>query len=170
MHDDQSGLDASKIDPATAGKIADDEIADLKNWLESRWNATPRDTAILKKILAIVPGGDKLTQWSEAAPYLLTIIVATHHAFFGHVDLLVLGGYSLATWLTERLSNEVAARTRLTNQRISERFTALAHEQIEKIAAWLQSAHRQQKSWANLRRRRIGFPNRSQIRHKAPRR
>ncbi len=139
MREDQSGMGASKIDPATAGKIADDEIADLKNWLESRWNATPRDTAILKKILAIVPGGDKLTQWSEAAPYLLTIIVATHHAFFGHVDLLVLGGYSLATWLTERLSNEVAARTRLTNQRISERFTALAHEQIEKIAAWLQS-------------------------------
>ena len=111
MNDDGPGLATSKIDPSTAGKIADNQIADLKNWLESRWNATPRDTAILKKLLSIVPGGDKLTKWSEAAPYLLTIIVVTHHAFFGHIDLLVLGGYSLATWLTERLSNEVASRT-----------------------------------------------------------
>ena len=51
----------------------------------------------------------------------------------------MLGGYSLATWLTERLSNEVAARTRLTNQRIAERFAKLAHEQIEKSCAWLAS-------------------------------
>jgi len=139
MKEDAERLAASRIDPAAAGKIADDQIADLKNWLESRWNATPRDTAILKKLLSIVPGGEKLTKWSEAAPYLLTIIVATHHAFFGHVDLLVLGGYSLATWLTERLSNEVAARTRLTNQRISNEFAKLAHEQIEKMCEWLQS-------------------------------
>jgi hypothetical protein len=67
-------------------------------------------------------GADKLTQWSEAAPYLLTIVVATHHAFFGHVDLIILGGYSLATWLTERLSNEVAARTRQANRSINDRF------------------------------------------------
>ena len=111
----------------------------MKNWLESRWNATPRDTAILKKILAIVPGGDKLTQWSEAAPYLLALIVAAHHAIFGPVDLMVVGGFSLATWLTERLSNEVASRTRLTNTRISQRFGKLAHEQIEATCAWLQS-------------------------------
>jgi hypothetical protein len=139
MNEDQAGFGASKIDPLVAGKIADEQIADLKNWLETRWNATPRDTAILKKVLAIVPGGDKLTRWSEAAPYLLTIIVATHHAFFGHVDLLVLGGYSLATWLTERLSNEVAARTRLTNQRIAQKFGELAHEQIGRTCAWLQT-------------------------------
>lgn len=139
LNDDKTGFDASRIEPASAGKIADEEIADLKEWLENRWNATPRDTAMLKKLLAIVPGGDKLTRWSEAAPYLLAIVVATHHAFFGHIDLLILGGYSLATWLTERLSNEVAARTRLTNQRIAQRFAKLAHEQIEKTCAWLES-------------------------------
>ena len=63
---------------------------------------------LLQKLLKHLPGGEKLTQWSEAAPYLLTIVVATHHAFFGHIDLMILGGYTLATWLTERLSNEVA--------------------------------------------------------------
>jgi hypothetical protein len=136
---DLDGFESSKIEPESAGKIADEEIADLKEWLEIRWNATPRDTAMLKKLFSIIPGGEKLTQWSEAAPYLLAVVVATHHAFFGHVDLLILGGYSLATWLTERLSNEVAARTRLTNQRIAQRFAKLAHEQIEKTCAWLQS-------------------------------
>ena len=64
-------------------------------------------------------------------------MVVTHHAFFGPVDLIVLGGYSLATWLTERLSNEVASRTRATNSKIAERFTRLAHDQIERTVAWL---------------------------------
>ncbi len=139
IEEDQSGFGASKIEPANAGKIADEEIADLKQWLENRWNATPRDTAILKKLLSVVPGGDKLTKWSEAAPYLLAIVVAAHHAIFGPVDLMVIGGFSLATWLTERISNEVAARTRLANQRINQRFAKLAHEQIEKTCAWLET-------------------------------
>jgi hypothetical protein len=52
-------------------------------------------------------------------------------------DLLVLGGYTLATWLTERLSNEVANRTRAANERIADRFTRLAHEQIQKICTWI---------------------------------
>src|SRR5207244_716767 len=108
-----------------------------KAWLETRWNATPRDTALLMKIVRHLPGGEKLTRWSEAAPYLLTIIVATHHAFFGHIDLLILGGYSLATWLTERLSNEVARRTRVANRRIASRFARLAHEQIQLACAWV---------------------------------
>jgi hypothetical protein len=84
-----------------------------------------------------LPGGTKLAKWSEAAPYLLTIVLVTHGAVFGHIDLLVLGGYSLATWLTERLSNEVAARTRATNGKIADRFTRLAHEQIERTITWL---------------------------------
>ncbi len=88
--------------------------------------------------MKFLPGGKKLTQWTEAAPYLLTLIVLTHHAFFGHVDLLVFGGYSLATWLSERLSNEVAAHTRATNHRIEDRFARLAHEQIERVCEWLQ--------------------------------
>jgi predicted ATPase len=39
--------------------------------------------------------------------------------------------------LTERLSNEVASRTRATNVRIAERFTQLAHEQIQAICKWI---------------------------------
>jgi hypothetical protein len=129
---------ASKLDPATAGDIADDEIAKLRDWLTKQWNATPRDTAMLQKLLKTLPGGAKLTQWSEAAPYLLAIVVAAHHAFFGHIDLLILGGWSLATWLTEKLSNEVSARTRAANNAIANRFTRLAHQQIKSTLAWLQ--------------------------------
>jgi hypothetical protein len=84
-----------------------------------------------------LPGGEKLTRWTEAAPYLLAVVVATHHAFFGPTDLIVLGGFSLATWLTEKLSNEVATRTRATNRRIGERFAELAHTQIGQIADWI---------------------------------
>jgi hypothetical protein len=119
-----------KINPQDAGRIADEELADLRQWLEKQWNATPRDTAVLMRLLKLLPGGEKLTKWSEAAPYLLAIVVATHHAFFGPIDLLVIGGFSLATWLTEKISNEVAARVRLTNQRIAARFEQLAHEQV----------------------------------------
>ncbi len=89
------------------------------------------------KLIRHLPGGEKLTQWSEAAPYLLAIIVATHHVFFGHIDLMILGGYSFAAWLTERLSNEVAARTRLANRRIAMRFERLAHEQIRSACDWV---------------------------------
>lgn len=128
---------SARIDPAEAGKIADEELADLRDWLERRWNATPRDTRVLETLLKYLPGGTKLARWSEAAPYLLTIVLVTHGAIFGHIDLLVLGGYSLATWLTERLSNEVASRTRATNTRIAERFTRLAHDQIQRIITWL---------------------------------
>ena len=128
---------AARIDPAEAGKIAEEELGALRDWLEKRWNATPRDTRVLETLLKYLPGGTKLAKWSEAAPYLLTIVLVTHGAIFGHIDLLVLGGYSLATWLTERISNEVASRTRATNAKISERFTRLAHEQIERMIAWL---------------------------------
>jgi hypothetical protein len=89
------------------------------------------------KLLRHLPGGDKLTKWTEAAPYLLAVVVATHHVFLGPVDLIVLGGWSLATWLTEKLSNEVAMRTRATNRKIAERFAELAHKQIDQICDWL---------------------------------
>ena len=128
---------SAKVDPAEAGRIADEELAALKDWLEKRWNTEPRDTRALQALLKFLPGGTKLARWSEAAPYLLTIVLVTHGAFFGHVDLMVLGGYGLATWLTERLSNEVAARTRETNTRIADRFARLAHDQIERVVAWL---------------------------------
>ena len=126
------------IDPGEAGKIADEELAELKSWLERRWNATPRDTRVLESLLKFLPGGQKITQWTEAAPYLLVLVVAaaTHH-LFGGLDLAVIGGWSVATWLTERLSNEVAAHTRQTNQKITDRFARLAHDQIEKVCRWL---------------------------------
>jgi hypothetical protein len=129
----------SKIDPSDAGKIADEELKELNDWLQKRWNATPRDTVLLLKLLRHLPGGEKLTQWTEAAPYLLAVIVAAHHAIFGHVDLMILGGYSLATWLTEKLSNEVAARTRQANRAIASRFERLARQQIRQTIAWVES-------------------------------
>jgi hypothetical protein len=126
-----------RIDPTQAGKIADEELAELRTWLQQKWNATPRDTLLMMKLIRRLPGGEKLTQWSEAAPYLLAIVVATHHAFFGHIDLLILGGYSIVTWLTERMSDEVSSQVRRTNRLIHERFAALAHEQIEKACTHL---------------------------------
>jgi hypothetical protein len=152
IEDDRAAYDAARFDTKRAGTIAEDELAQLKTWLETRWNATPRDTAILQKVLKHLPGGEKLTQWSEAAPYLLAVVVATHHAFFGHVDLLILGGYSLATWLTERMSNEVAGRTRQANKSIATRFEQLAHEQIESICAWLQTRAPTTKELETIRR------------------
>jgi hypothetical protein len=134
---DADGYRAATVDPRRARAIAEEELASLKSWLETRWNATPRDTALLQKVLKQIPGAQKLTQWSEAAPYLLAIVVATHHAFFGHIDFMILGGYSLATWLTERMSNEVAARTRQANRAIADRFEKLAREQILATTDWL---------------------------------
>jgi hypothetical protein len=135
----QRGADfaAARIDPNEAGAIADEELAALRAWLERHWNATPRDTAVLMRLVRYLPGGEKIAQWSEAAPYLLAIVVATHHAFFGPIDLLVIGGFSLATWLTEKLSNQVAARTRAANATIAQRFTELAHRQIDRAVQWL---------------------------------
>jgi hypothetical protein len=137
MSDPAANYGESKIDPTAAGKIADAELTDLKDWLQKRWNATPRDTALLMKLLRHLPGGNRLTQWTEAAPYLLALIVAAHHAFFWHTDLVILGGYSVAAWLTERLSNEVASRTRQANRNIAARFENLAHEQIRRSIKWI---------------------------------
>lgn len=132
------GYASAKLPTDAAAKIADEELADLKQWLEQRWNATPRDTKAIQTLLKHLPGGNKLVQWTEAAPYLLTIALVTHGAVFGHIDLVVLGGYGLATWISERLSNEVTARTRATNARIADRFAALGHDQIERVCAWLE--------------------------------
>ncbi|MGA3068267.1 MAG: hypothetical protein ABSF29_15590 [Tepidisphaeraceae bacterium] len=129
----------SKIDPDQAATIATEELAELNAWLQRRWNATPRDTAVLLRLLKHLPGGEKLAQWTEAAPYLLAIIVVAHHAIFGPVDLMVLGGYSFAAWIVERLSNEVSARTRQANRAIDQRFERLAHDQIKKTIAWIES-------------------------------
>lgn len=138
LNDDAPGYAAARLPPDAAAAIADEELAKLRTWLEQRWNATPRDTRAIQALVKHLPGGSKLVEWTEAAPYLLTVILVTHHAFFGPVDLVVLGGYGLATWLSERLSNEVTSRTRAANTAIAERFAAVGHEQIERISAWLQ--------------------------------
>src|SRR3954447_11917460 len=105
---------------------------------------------MLHKLLSLLPGGKKISQLSEAAPYLLAVIVATHHAFFGHIDLLILGSFSLATWISEKLSNQVAARARTANNAISARFSELAHRQIEQTCAWLQQQAPSAKQIRNL--------------------
>jgi hypothetical protein len=135
--DDSAAYLAALLPPTAAAAIAEDEIGKLRAWLEQRWNATPRDTRILQALLKHMPGGKQLTKWSEAAPYLLTIVMVTHHFLFPHIDLIVFGGYTLATWLGERLNNEVTSRTRAANRAIGDRFAQLAHEQIEAACAWL---------------------------------
>ncbi|MDB5295130.1 MAG: hypothetical protein JWO31_1113, partial [Phycisphaerales bacterium] len=120
-----------------AGKIADAELADLKAWLERRWNANPRDTRLIERLLKALPGGKRLVGWTESAPYLLTLVLVAHGAVFGHLDLMIIGGYSLATWVGERLSNEVTGRTREANARIEHRFAALASDQIRRVCEWL---------------------------------
>jgi hypothetical protein len=137
IEQDPDAYQQAMIDPATAGLIATTEIQQLREWLEKKWNATPRDTRMLQAMVKYLPGGKKLTQWSEAAPYLLTAALIVHHALFWHIDLPVLGGYTLVTWLTERISNEVNHRTRATNRNMSQRFEQLAHEQIQRICVWM---------------------------------
>jgi hypothetical protein len=45
----------------------------------------------------------------------------------------------VATWITERISNEVAARTRLANRTIAQRFEKLVHDQIRRSIAWIEA-------------------------------
>ncbi len=127
----------TKMDPAEAGRIVEEELADLRAWLQERWESTPRDTRAVEKLLKYLLGGRKVVGLSEAAPYLLALVVATHGAVFGPIDLLIIGGFSAATWLGEKLSNEVTRRTRATNRQISERFEQLACEQVERVRQWL---------------------------------
>jgi hypothetical protein len=137
LRERSTSYQAARIDPAEAGKIAQEELAELRDWLEKRWNAQPRDTVLILRLLRYLPGGERIVKFAEATPYLLALIVATHGAFFGHLDLMIIGGFSVATWLTEKLSNEVTNRVRAANRRIGERFGELAHKQIEKICQWL---------------------------------
>ena len=128
-----------KASPADAARIAEEELAELKDWLQKRWDAKPRDTRVIQKMLGALPGGKHLAKWSEAAPYLLAAIVVAHHASGIPIDLIVFGSYSLATWLGEKISNEVTGRTRQANKRIADRFNALAREQVERVCAFLDS-------------------------------
>lgn len=134
---DRKGFERTRIDPAEAAAAADRELQDLRKWLAERWDSTPRDTRVLQKMLAALPGGKKLTEWSEAAPWALALILSVHGAFLGPVDLLILGGFGLASWAGEKLSNEVAARARETNRAISRDFHVLVRRQVDQVILWL---------------------------------
>ena len=56
---------------------------------------------------------------------------------FGHIDLIILGGYTVVTWLGEKIANEVGAQTRATNAKIEQRYADLAHDQINRVCEWL---------------------------------
>lgn len=128
----------TRLDPQDAACIADEELDQLRQWLAEHARQSPRDTRTLERLLKHLPGGERMVKLSESAPYLLTLIVATHGAFLGPIDLLIIGGFSVATWLTEKLSNEVTARARRTNRDIQRRFEHLGQEQVEKTRLWLE--------------------------------
>lgn len=125
-----------RIDPAEAGRIAEEEIAALRAWLEQRWNANPRDTRLVMKILRYLPGGQRVIRAVEAAPYLYLLILIIHPAQVLY-DVALGAGYFAVTHLIERLSNEVLSRARATNRRIADRFADLAHRQIQRTIDWL---------------------------------
>ena len=126
-----------RLSPTEAGDIATAELDDLRRWLEERWNGKPRDTRTLQTLVSKLPGGKHLPKLSEAAPYLLTATCAVTNSLFGPVDQVIIGGFLLTTWLTEKLSNEVAAKTRDTNKRIERRFNDLCERQVEVATAYL---------------------------------
>lgn len=136
---DREGFERTRIDPSEAAEAANRELQDLRKWLSERWDSTPRDTRILRKMLGALPGGEKLTQWSEAAPWVLALILSVHGAFLGPVDLLILGGFGLASWAGEKLSNEVSARARETNRAITRDFHVLVRRQIDQTLRWVES-------------------------------
>jgi hypothetical protein len=126
-----------RIDKAQASAIVDSEIESLRLWLEDRWNKNPRDTATILKLVNKLPGGERLTKLSESAPYLVVIACGLHHMAWGGLDLIVIGGFSLAAWIGDKLNDEVAARTRQVNLNIDRRFAELVRQQSTRAASWL---------------------------------
>lgn len=129
--------DAWRIDKSQASAIVDEELESLRTWLEERWNKNPRDTAMILKLVNKLPGGERLTKLSESAPYLLVIACGLHHLAWGGLDLIVIGGFSMAAWIGEKLNDEVAKRTRLTNANIDRRFAELVRQQSNQAVSWL---------------------------------
>ena len=126
-----------RIDRSRASEIVTTETDALRAWLEQRWNSSPRDTALILKLVQKLPGGHRLTKLSESAPYLVVIACGLNHLAFSGLDLLVIGGFSLATWLGEKMSDEVAQRTRQANKNIDTRFAELLRRQANEAIAWL---------------------------------
>ncbi len=120
-----------EIDAERAAGIVTDEMNQLRDWLENHRGRDPLDTRIVKKLLGAVPGGDKLTRYSEWTPYLIAAGFLTTRLSPIPIDLLVIGGFSLAAWGGEKLNNAVVRRTSQANSQISMRYAALVAEQIE---------------------------------------
>lgn len=128
---------AFEIDAERAAGIVTDEMNQLRDWLENHRGRDPLDTRIVKKLLGAVPGGDKLTRYSEWTPYLIAAGFLTTRLSPIPIDLLVIGGFSLAAWGGEKLNNAVVRRTSQANTQISVRYAALVAEQIEWAIAQL---------------------------------
>lgn len=129
--------DAWRIDRAQASTIVDEEVDALRKWLEERWNKNPRDTAVILKLVNKLPGGERLTRLSESAPYLVVLACGLNHLAFSGLDLVVIGGFSLAAWIGEKMNDEVARRTRETNANIDRRFAELVRQQSHQAVLWL---------------------------------
>ena len=134
-----AGDDSWRLDPTEAAAVADRELGELRRWLEARWDSKPRDTRALEWLAKHVPGGRHAAKLSETAPYLLvSASLATSFVTMG-TEQVVIGGYLLTTWLGERLSNEVAAKTRETNKRIGTGFADVCDRQVRQAANWAAS-------------------------------
>ena len=130
---------AWKIEPQAAREVVTKEIEELQRWLESRWDSKPRDTRALEWLAKHIPGSKKIAKLSEAAPYLLASVSFATSTFSMGADQVIIGGYLAGTWLTERMSNEVAAKTRETNQNIGKGFAALCDLQVKRAGEWAKS-------------------------------
>ena len=119
-----------RLPDGEAGDVATRHLGELQRWLEARWDSKPRDTRALEWLAKHVPGGRHVTKLSETAPYLLvSASLATSFVTMG-AEQVVIGGYLLTTWLGERLSDEVAAKTRAANAAIQRDFAALCDRQV----------------------------------------
>jgi 50S ribosome-binding GTPase len=135
-----SAADAWRLDRSLASEIVTSETEALRQWLEARWNANPRDTALILKLVQKLPGGQRLTRLSESAPYLVVLACGLNHLAFSGLDLVVIGGFSLVAWLGEKMSDEVAQRTRQTNRNIDRRFAELIRRQSDAAIDWLNAS------------------------------
>ncbi len=128
---------ATKLPVEDAKQIYQTQMDRLQQWMNQRRDATPRDTEILMKLLRLLPGGKKLIKWTEAAPWLMIVILVTHGAFFGHWDVPLIGGYYLFNFLAQRFSDEVKKRARQANSDIEADFVDLNLQQVRRIVQWI---------------------------------
>jgi hypothetical protein len=87
-------------------------------------------------LLKYLPGGSKIVKWTEASPYLLTLVLVTH----GAVSATSTSSSSAATACD--LADRAAAATRsppAPAQRMQRSPTASPprHDQLERVRTWL---------------------------------